>query len=390
MLYSGPIGMRVAIIHDWLNGMRGGERVLEGLLAIFPDATVYSLLHERGQVSPFIESHRIVTSWLDRIPGIYRHYRNFLPFFPAAIESFDLSSYDLVVSSSHSVAKGVRPCGAVHICYCHTSMRYVWDAEDDYRFDPLRRLAMRYVRAPLQQWDCEAANRVHHFIANSEFVRERIQRYYGRDAAVISPPVDTRFFQPSGTAGRGDFYLAAGALVPYKRFDLIVEAFNKMGRRLIVAGDGSESGRLRRMAANNVEIRGDVSDAELRWLYRTAKGLVVAAREDFGIVSVEAQSCGCPVIAFGAGGSPEIVRDGVNGVLFAEQDADDIVRAVGRADSMAWPVEQVRRFVEAFSRETFEGRVRSFITARLERHGGTRRKRQLHSAYVGLRPYRFS
>jgi glycosyltransferase involved in cell wall biosynthesis len=312
--------------------------------------------------------------------------------FPAAIESFDLSSYELVISSSHSVAKGVRPGNALHICYCHTPMRYIWDAEDDYRFDPLRRFAMRYARARLQRWDCEAANRVHHFIANSEFVRERIRRYYGRDAAVIYPPVNTRFFRPSASTRRGDFYLAAGALVPYKRFDLIVEAFNIMGRRLIVAGRGSESGHLRRIAAKrkrdsaqpsdngNVEVRGDVTDDELRWLYRNAKGLVVAAREDFGIVAVEAQSCGCPVIAYGAGGSPEIVRNGVNGILFAEQSVDDIVRAVSQADSMEWPVEQVRRQVEAFSRETFEDNVREFIGSRLETHLGFRRKRQLQPA----------
>ena len=372
--------MRVAIIHDWLNGMRGGERVLEELLGIFPGATIYTLLHEPGKVSSFIESHRIEPSWLNRIPGIYRSYRNFLPLFPAAIESFDLSEYDLVISSSHSVAKGIRPGRAVHICYCHTPMRYIWDAEDDYRFDPLRRLAMQCVRTPLQHWDCEAAKRVHHFIANSQFVRERIRRYYGRDAAVIYPPVNTRFFRPASSTRRGDFYLAAGALVPYKRFDLIVEAFNKMGRRLIVAGNGSESGRLRRMAAINVEVRGDVTDDELRWLYRSAKGLVVAAREDFGIVAVEAQSCGCPVIAYGAGGSPEIVQDGVNGILFAEQDADDIARAVLRADSMVWPVEQVRRQVEAFSRETFEHKVREFIASRLGTHDGSRSRRQLQPA----------
>lgn len=372
--------MRVAIIHDWLNGMRGGERVLEGLLRVFSGATVYTLLHEQGKVSPFIESHRIVTSWLNRVPGIYRHYRNFLPLFPAAIESFDLGGYDLIVSSSHSVAKGVRPGRALHVSYCHTPMRYVWDAEEDYGFNPLRRAALRYVREPLQRWDCEAANGVHHFIANSQFVRERISSYYGRDAAVIYPPVHTGFFQPSAASRRGDFYMAAGALVPYKRFDLIVEAFNRLGWRLIVAGHGSELNRLRRMAAPNVEIRGPVSDQELRSLYRTAKGFVVAAREDFGIVSVEAQSCGCPVIAFGAGGSPEIVRDGINGILFAEQDADDIACAVVRADSMAWPVEQVRRRVEVFSRETFENKVRDFIGSRLEPRSGSSVQRQLQPA----------
>ena len=372
--------MRVALIHDWLNGMRGGERVLEGLLRIFPGAAIYTLLHEEGKVSPFIESHRIVASWLNRIPGIYRHYRNFLPLFPAAIESFDLSGYDLIVSSSHSVAKGIRPGHALHVSYCHTPMRYVWDAEEDYGFNPLRRAALRYVREPLQRWDCEAASGVHHFIANSQFVRERICSYYGRDAAVIYPPVNTGFFRPSPATSRSDFYMAAGALVPYKRFDLIVDAFNRLGWRLIVAGHGSELARLRRMAAPNVEIRGAVSDEELRSLYRSSRGLVVAAREDFGIVAVEAQSCGCPVIAFGAGGSPEIVRDGINGILFTEQDADDIARAVMRADSMAWPVEQVRRRVEVYSRETFENKVRDFIAGRLESRSGSRVQRQLQPA----------
>jgi glycosyltransferase involved in cell wall biosynthesis len=372
--------MRVAIVHDWLNGMRGGEKVLEGFLELFPDATIYTLLHERGKVSPEIEARPIVTSWLNRIPGIYRHYRNLLPLFPAAIESFDLSSYDLVISSSHSVAKGVRPGHALHICYCHTPMRYVWDAEDDYRFDALRGFAMRSVRERLQRWDCESAARVDYFIANSEFVRQRIRLYYGRDAEVICPPVDTQFFQPGAAVGSSDFYLAAGALVPYKRFDLIVHAFNKMGRRLIVVGGGAELSRLRRMAATNVEVRGWVSDNELRTLYRSAKGLVVAAREDFGIVAVEAQACGCPVIAYGAGGSSEIIQDGINGILFAEQHADDIGRAVRRADGMAWPADRVRHQVEAFSRETFQRKIREFVTDRVEARFGSSVSRELQSA----------
>src|SRR5215472_13723025 len=194
--------MRVAIVHDWLNGMRGGEKVLEGLLELAPDAAVYTLMHEPGKVSRFIESRRIETSWLNRIPGIYRHYRNFLPLFPVAIESFDLNSYDLVISSSHSVAKGVRTGKALHICYCHTPMRYVWDAEDDYSFDPIRQIAVRAIRSRMQRWDCESSNRVQHFIANSQFVRERIQTYYGRESTVIYPPVDTIFFQPSSYAAR--------------------------------------------------------------------------------------------------------------------------------------------------------------------------------------------
>jgi glycosyltransferase involved in cell wall biosynthesis len=356
--------MRVAIVHDWLNGMRGGEKVLEALLELFPESTIYTLFHECGRVSPFIESHRIVTSWLNRIPGVYRHYRNLLPLFPAAMESFDVTGYDLVISSSHAVAKGVNPGNAPHICYCHTPMRYVWDAEDDYAFDPLKRLVMRSVRPRLQRWDCQASKRVSHFIANSRFVRERIRAYYGRDAEVIPPPVDTQFFTGPAGARREDFYVAAGALVPYKRFDLAIEAFNKLGRRLVIAGSGPELKKLRSLAGSNIDVRGWVTNEELRRLFRSARGLVFAAREDFGMVAVEAQACGCPVIAFGAGGSSETVQDGMNGILFAEQHAEDIVRAVQRFETMAWPVEQVRRQVETFSREAFQTKIRTFIAGR--------------------------
>ncbi len=356
--------MRVALVHDWLNGMRGGEKVLESLLEIYPQATIFTLLHERGKVSPRIESHAIVTSWLNRVPGIYRHYRNLLPLFPLAVESLDLRGFDLVISSSHAVAKGIRTRSAVHICYCHTPMRYVWDAEDDYPLSPLRRAVFGLVRPRLQKWDCEAANRVDHFVANSRFVRERIREYYGRDAEVIPPPVDTRFFTPSNAVAREDFYLAVGALVPYKRFDIVVKAFNKLDRRLVIAGTGPELKNLRNMARSNIDVRGWVANEELRSLYRRALGLVFAAREDFGMVTVEAQACGCPAIAFGAGGSSEIIQDGMNGVLFSEQHPDDVIRAVRRFETMRWPAEQVRYRVETFSREAFQTGIRKVIAER--------------------------
>jgi glycosyltransferase involved in cell wall biosynthesis len=358
--------MRVALVHDWLNGMRGGEKVLEALLEIFPDAPVYTLFHERGKVSPLIESRRIVTSWLNEIPGVYRHYRNFLPLFPSAIESLDLSDFELVVSSSHAVAKGVRAQGAKHICYCHTPMRYVWDAEDDYAFDPVRHAVMRLVRPRLQRWDCEASTHVDHFIANSRFVQERIRSYYGRDAEIIHPPVDTDFFRPANAeeTRREDFFLATGAIVAYKRFDIIVEAFNRLGRRLVIAGGGAGIERLRKAARANIEVLGWVSDEALRRLYQTAKALIVAAREDFGIMTAEARACGCPVIAFGAGGSPEIIQDGINGILYTEQQADDMVRAVHRFEMMGWPTDQVRGQVERFSREAFQTKIRTFMAGR--------------------------
>jgi glycosyltransferase involved in cell wall biosynthesis len=354
--------MRVAVVHDWLNGMRGGEKVLEAILDLFPEAVVYTLFHEIGRVSRRIESHQIVTSWLDRIPGVYRHYRNLLPLFPAAIESLDLRGYDLVISSSHAVAKGVRAGSAMHVCYCHTPMRYIRDAEADYAFNAARRLAMHALRGRLRRWDSAKSRDVHHFVANSGFVRDRIRKYYGRDAVVVQPPIDTHYFTPGPSAEREDFYLVAGALVPYKRVDLVISAFNQLGRRLVVAGSGPALKSLRRLARGNIEFWGWVTDDELRRLYRSAKGLVMAAREDFGMVAVEAQACGCPVIAFGAGGGSETTQDGINGVLFAEQRVDDIVRAVRRFESMTWPVDQVRRRVEIFSCENFQVRFRKLLS----------------------------
>jgi glycosyltransferase involved in cell wall biosynthesis len=353
--------MRVAFVHDWLNGMRGGEKVLEALLAMFPGSTIYTLLHERGKVSPFIESHRIVTSWLNNVPGIYKTYRNLLPLFPAAIESLKLEKCDLIISSSHAVAKAVRSPGAPHVCYCHTPMRYIWDAEDDYRMGFGTKMVFKAVRPRLRKWDCETSRRVDAFIANSNFVRERIRRYYGRESEVVPPPIDTDYFSPSKVHVREDFYLAAGALVPYKRFDLVIRAFGAMNKHLVVAGSGPELKRLRSIATSNVDVKGWVSNDELRRLYRTAKALVYPAREDFGIVAVEAQSCGCPVIAYGVGGLAETVRDGVNGVLFTEQNEQDIIDAIARLDKRAWIPERVCEGVERFSREAFQGKIRKVI-----------------------------
>ena len=353
--------MKTAIVHDWLNGMRGGEKVLEALIELYPEATIYTLFCERVKVSAAIARQKIVSSWLDRIPGIYRHYRNLLPLFPAAVESFDLRGFELVISSSHAVAKSVIAPQALHVSYCHTPMRYLWDAESGYAMRPHQRLALGVLRGALRKWDRRTAGRVDHFIANSEFVRGRIRQYYGRDSEVIYPPVDIRFYTPSSETAREDFYLAAGAMVSYKRFDLIIEAFKRIGKRLVVAGSGPEFNRLKRSANGDIEFRGWVSDSNLRQLYRTARGFVFAAREDFGIMPVEAQACGCPVIAFSGGGALETVQDGVSGVLFDSQDADSIVRAVRQLESKPWPVEQVRSGVEEFSRERFKEQIREFI-----------------------------
>ncbi len=354
--------MRIAIVHDWLNGMRGGEKVLEALLQIFPRPTIFTLFHERGKVSPFIESHRIVTSPLDRVPGIYRFYRNLLPLFPKAIESLDVTAFELVISSSHAVAKAVRKAGeATHICYCHTPMRYIWDAEADYGMNRARRAVFRVFRERLRNWDRLTAKGVDQFIANSHFVQERIRRYYGLESVVVPPPIDTDFFSPSPSLERDDFYLTAGALVPYKRFDVVVRSFNRLGKRLIVAGTGPELRSLRSVASSNVDVRGWVSNNELRRLYRTAKALVFAGREDFGMVAVEAQSCGCPVIAYDDGGLAEIVRDSVNGLLFKSRNEQDVIDAIERFDRMKWPPEQITQGVERFSSEAFKSTIKHIL-----------------------------
>jgi glycosyltransferase involved in cell wall biosynthesis len=356
--------MRVALVHDWLNGMRGGEKVLEALLDIFPQSTIFTLFHERGKVSPRIESFPIVTSFLARAPGVFRFYRNYLPLFPRAVEAWNFDGYDLVVSSSHAVAKGVQPGKAYHLCYCHTPMRYIWDAERDYRMNAFQRLVFPIVRDRLRRWDRESAVRVNHFIANSRFVADRIRRYYGRESDVVSPPIDTDFFNLSQAHVREDFYLAVGALVSYKRFDVIVRAFNSLGKRLVIAGTGPELRNLRALAASNINIRGWVSNEELRRLYRTARGLVYAAREDFGMVAVEARCCGCPVIAYDQGGLAETVCGGVSGIFFTAQTENAVEEAVRQFEAVSWPPEQVSAGVENFSLAAFKTKVRHIIQTR--------------------------
>ena len=354
--------MKVAIVHDWLNGMRGGEKVLEALLELWPDAPIFTLFHQRGKVSPAIESHRIVTSSLDRIPGIYKHYRNLLPLYPSAIRSLQVGPVDLVISSSHSAAKGVRTGTAKHICYCHTPMRYAWDAAGDYATDIPRRIGLAVFGRRLRRWDQSTARNVDHFISNSRFVAARIHSYYGRRATLISPPVDTTFYCPPRQPE--NFFLSAGALVPYKRVDLTVEAFNRSGQRLVIAGEGPERKRLSRKARSNIEFKGWVSNWELRDLYRRARALIFPGREDFGIVPVEARSCGCPVIAFSGGGASELLEDGVNSILFEKQSISDLQAAIDRFLTLEWSENLVRQGTSRFSRESFKSRINEFVQAR--------------------------
>ncbi|MBN2359436.1 MAG: glycosyltransferase [Deltaproteobacteria bacterium] len=373
---GGPL--RVALAHDWLTGMRGGEAVLERLCARFPDAPLYTMFHLPGSVSPLIERRSIRTSLLDRIPGARRHYRELLPLYPVAVERLDLTAYDLVVSTSHAAIKAVRiGPGAEHLCYVHTPMRYIYEQFDDYfgtgRASLPVRLAATAVRPLLRAWDLATARRPTELVANSRHVAARISRHWGRAATVIYPPVHLERFAPDPHSARG-YYLVVGAHAPYKRIDLALAACGSFDRPLWIAGEGQDSARLRATAGERVRFLGRVDDAELARLYRGAAALIFPGEEDFGITPVEAQASGTPVIAFGRGGALETVR-GLDdarptGVFFEVQTAAALADAVRlfAARAARFSVENLVHNAAAFSAARFDreiGALLERVTARL-------------------------
>jgi glycosyltransferase involved in cell wall biosynthesis len=346
--------------------MRGGEKVLEALCEQFPSADIFTLFRQRGSVSPAIERHRIETSFVQWLPFTARHYRRYLPLFPAAIEQFDLDPYDLVISSSHCVAKGaIAPGRARHLCYCHSPMRYAWDQFDAY-FGPgrsgpwARRWIYRPVMARMARWDAATAHRVNRFVANSQFVAGRIARYYNRTATIVYPPVDTSFYHPAQVPP-GSHLLVVSALVPYKRLDLAIAAARMSGARLRIAGDGPDRERLMQLADGSVEFLGRLSDEAIRDEYRRAAAVLLPGEEDFGIVPVEAQACGRPVIAFARGGALETVIEGETGTFFTEATAESLAGAVVRLAGMTLDSGRIRRHAEGFSREHHIQRLRAVI-----------------------------
>jgi glycosyltransferase involved in cell wall biosynthesis len=348
--------MRVALVHDWLTGMRGGEKVLEALCERYPDADVFTLLHARGSVSPRIEGRRVHTSFVQRLPWATSKYRWYLPLFPAAIEQFDLDGFDLVISSSHCAAKAVIPRGrARHISYCHSPMRYAWDQFESY-FGPARvgALASRWIYRPilarLARWDVATAHRVHRFIANSHYVAGRIRRYYNREAITVYPPVDTAFYHPDSTVP-GRHFLIVSALVPYKRIELAIDACARLGAPLRIVGDGPSRGDLERRAGTHVEFLGRLSDEQVRDQYRQAAAVLLPGVEDFGIVPVEAQACGRPVVAVGRGGVLETVVNDDTGVLVGQVTADTFAAGLDRAARTRFDIRRIRANAERFSRD---------------------------------------
>jgi glycosyltransferase involved in cell wall biosynthesis len=370
-----PARWRVAIVHDWLTGMRGGEKVLEALCELFPYASVHTLVHVPRSVSPAIERHAPRQSVLGRVPGAARLYRHLLPLFPLAVEQFDLDEADLVISTSHCAAKSaVAPGRARHLCYCFTPMRYAWDQFDAYfgpaRLGPLSR-AMRPVMAHLGRWDAETAHRPDRYVAISQYVARRIARYYNRRSAVIYPPVDTAFFTP-GDPGRREYALVVSALVPYKRVDLAIAACRRSGAALRIVGEGPDRERLERQADGTVTFLGQVSDEVVREEYRRARAVILPGTEDFGIVPVEAQACGKPVVAFARGGALESVVDGVTGTYFAAPSVDSLADALSRIAAMRLDAARIRENALRFSRTRFVRELQALIAESLARPPDTR------------------
>ncbi|MFN4241686.1 MAG: glycosyltransferase [Tepidisphaerales bacterium] len=329
--------MRVALVHDWLTGMRGGERVLSRVCGLFPDADLFTLIRIPGVGDDRIESMRIIDSGLSRLPAVARYYRWLLPVMPTVIRHFDLRDYDLVISLSHCVAKGVvTDPAAVHVCYCFTPMRYVWTDVGDEGRGTVGQLGLKLFRGYLRRWDRATAQAVDLFLANSHNVAGRIRRCYGRDAAVVYSPVDLTFFSPDPAARRERWYLVVSALTPYKRVDQAIVACGETGRSLKVIGTGPEAPRLARLAARypHVELLGWQSDDAVRWHYRHCRGVLMPQEEDFGLVPLEAMACGAPVVAYAAGGALETVRDGETGVLYRPQDWRHLAASMDRLEAL--------------------------------------------------------
>ncbi|MFA5779117.1 MAG: glycosyltransferase [Elusimicrobiota bacterium] len=364
--------MKVAIIHDWLTGMRGGEKCLEVFCELFPSATVFTLVYIKGTVSETIERMDIKTSFIQHFPDIEKKYRYYLPLMPKAIEQFDLTGYDLILSSSHCVAKGVKvPENSLHICYCYTPMRYIWDMYEQYFGDSrfYIKFAMKMIKPYLRKWDVENSENVNYFIAISECVKERIKRHYNREADVIYPPVDTDFFIPFTRypLPSTDYYLIVSAFAPYKKVDLAVETFNKLKLPLKIIGSGQDEKKLKRIAGKNIEFLGWRNNDELRKYYQNCRAVIFPGEEDFGIVPVEAQACGKPVIAYKKGGVLETMIDGKTGIFFNEQTAESLSASVLKFENMKFNSREVREPAERFGRKKFSELIKNYIDEKLKK-----------------------
>jgi glycosyltransferase involved in cell wall biosynthesis len=357
--------MKLAIVHDWLTGMRGGEKALDVVCERFPDADIFTLVHIRGSVSKTIERRRIHTSFVQRLPRVKDFYRHYLPLFPTAIEQFSFDGFDRIISLSHCCAKSVvHPARVPHLCYCLTPMRYAWDQFDAYfgaeRIGRLPSAAMRPMMARLARWDRDTSGRADRYVAISHYVAGRIRRYYNREATVVYPPVDTDFFHPDATTPER-FALVVSALVPYKRIDVAIAACARAGVPLTIVGDGPERAALERNAPATTRFLGRVSDEDIRALYRRAAVALLPGEEDFGIVPLEAQACGRPIVALGRGGALETVKPGETGLLVDEPSAEAFADAVAEAVDRRFDAVAIRRHAEQFSRSRFGDEIAALV-----------------------------
>ena len=362
--------------------MRGGEKALEVFCEMFPDADLFTLVHLPGTTSPIIERRLVRSSMIQWLPFAGSLYRQYLPLFPVAVEQFDLDAYDLVISTSHCAAKSVVVTGrARHLCYCLTPMRYAWDQFDAYfgpdRVGTLGNRVLRPMLAALARWDRATEGRVHRYLAISQYVARRIALYYNRESTLVYPPVDTEFFVPA-TAGTAtphvpdSKFLIVSALVPYKRVDLAMMAARHAGVGLTVVGDGPERAHLERYAGDGVELVGRLEDHAIRDLYQTCVAAVLPGEEDFGIVPVEAQACGRPVVALGRGGALDTVIEGETGVLFSDTTVESLSDGMTRAAAMSWDSGRIRRHAERFSRARFVRDIERVVEDTLSAPAGQR------------------
>jgi glycosyltransferase involved in cell wall biosynthesis len=366
--------LKVALVHDWLTAMRGGEKVLEIFCDLFPRAPVFTLVYNQGAISQQISSHEIHVSFIDKLPFKKSKYRNYLPLFPTAIEQFDFRDFDLILSSSHCVAKGaITPPRTLHISYLHTPMRYVWDMYHEYfgknKIGTVGRMTIPFFANYLRLWDASSSPRVDHYLANSNHVAYRIKKYYHRDSEVIYPPVDTSKFSIHHSSD--DYFLVVSALVPYKRVDLAIMAFNKIKKRLVIIGNGPEQKNLHKLAGPTIEFVDWQPHSKLSEFYANCRALIFPGEEDFGIVPVEAMASGKPVIAYQKGGALETIiannqqeKNAGTGVFFAEHTIDSLIEAINSFEEIEWDPEFIGRHAQKFDQKIFAEGIQSFIRSK--------------------------
>lgn len=363
--------MKVAIIHDYLDQSGGAERVLKAIHEIYPDAPVYTLIYDEKEMGDFCKDMNVVSSFIQRMPGGKNHFKFFIPFMPTAIERFDLSEFDVVISDSSSFSKGVitNP-NTMHICYCHTPTRFLWHDTHSYTEELPRARVLKNLLpiflTNLRQWDRLAADRVDHFLANSNFIGERIQKYYQRDSETIYPPVTLDDFEPVPVDKVGGYFLIGGRFRPYKRFDLAIKVFNKIGVPLKVFGDGEEEERLKELAGPNIEFLGRISEEEKQKLFSEAQAFLHPAEEDFGITPLEAMSYGRPVIAYGRGGALEIIIPGKTGEFFTEQTVNSFLEVVRNFDYRKYDPKAIRDHALTFNVDRFKKELKAFVDTKWE------------------------